>query len=185
MSKNIILIGAGGHAKVVYESGVCIGYVDDNTVEFYGLEKINESDLANYKDIADLIISFGAVEPKSLLRRRQVFSDYQNLGFSFATVINPKAYASNAAKIEAGTFVAASATLNPDCRIGNNVIINTGAIIEHDAVIGHSSHIAPGAIILGGAIVGENCLVGAGAVVLQNAVVPDNYLVPANSRFPK
>ncbi len=188
MNTNIIFIGAGGHCKVAYDAAQlfkCIGYVDNNINEFYGLEKIDEKDLIKYKKTSQLIISFGAVTLESLLKRNQVFSNYEQQNFSFANILHSKATISNTANLGTGILVAASSTLNPACRIGNNAIINTGAIIEHDAIIGNSTHVCPGAIVLGGAKVGENCLIGAGAVVLPNANVPDGHIIPSTSRFPK
>ncbi len=188
MNRGIILIGAGGHAKVIYETVrlldvQCLGYVDDKAQEFYGLNKINESELDDYKDQVSLILSFGAVTVESLIRRKKVFLEYLNKGFVFTSIISPRTYISDTAQIADGVLIVASSTINADSQISSNAIINTGAIIEHDVVIGHSSHICPGAIILGGARIGEGCLIGAGAVVLPNAVVPDGYLVPANTRF--
>jgi UDP-perosamine 4-acetyltransferase len=185
MNKEIVFIGAGGHAKVVYEaaesSGIkCFGFVDGKVQNFYGLKKISEDELT---DKMELILSFGAVTVESLVRRKQVFLNYKDKGFKFVNVINPTSYISETAEIGSGVFIGVSSTLNPDCKVGSNSIINTGVIIEHDVTIGHSSHICPGAIVLGGAKVGENCLIGAGAVVLPNAIVPDSTLVPANTRF--
>ena len=98
--------------------------------------------------------------------------------------------------IGAGTFIAATAVVNPDARVGEHCIINTGAIVEHDNVIGSFVHIAPGVNLGGRVIVGEgtdiftnatvipdvtigkNCVIGAGAVVLK--VAPDGVTMVGN-----
>lgn len=175
MDNNPVLIGAGGHAKVVLDclNGEVAGFVDDKTQEFMALYKLD--------DITDgsAIISFGAVEPKGLQRRQKVFESYHDKGIDFVKAIHSSAIISDETTIGKGTLIGPGAIVNSGAKIGNNVIINSGAIIEHDAVIGDGSHIAPRAVILGGAKIGSCVMVGAGAVVLPNKEVADNEMVKA------
>lgn len=169
----IVLIGAGGHAKVVLDclGGKAYGFVDDSVDQFFGLKKLHE--------IGDktAIIGFGAVTTKSLERRHKIFKDYAKL----ATAIHKSAIISKHVEIGEGTMIGPGVIINSGARIGRNVIINSGAVIEHDAVIGDGSHVAPRAVVLGGAKIGECAMIGAGAVVLPGVEVKASALVKALS----
>lgn len=69
----------------------------------------------------------------------------------------------------------------PLCKIGNNVLINTGAQIDHHCVIGDHCHIAPGAILCGNVTLGEGCSIGAGAAIIQGVSLNAWTRVPAGS----
>ena len=182
MAEKIILIGAGGHAKVVMDclDHPAYGFVDYEVEEFFGLKKLAEI-TGDYSGL----ISFGAVEPQELERRHRVFLNYKSQQIKFITAIHKTAIIAQDAVIGEGNMIGAGVIINSGVVIGSNLIINSGAIIEHDVVIGDGSHVAPGAIILGTAKIGKTTMIGAGAVILPEAVVPDNSLIKALERFPR
>lgn len=182
MSDEIVLIGAGGHAKVVLESALSegfeiAGFVDPNVEDFARLQKLYDDNLQAG------IISFGAVEPEGLQKRHELFEKYQSAGVEFPVVCDIDAKVSETAEIDDGSYVAPGVIINAEAKIGKNCIINTGAIIEHDVKVGNGCHIAPGAIVLGGAEIGDFCMIGAGAVILPNAKLPANTMVKALERY--
>lgn len=67
------------------------------------------------------------------------------------------------------------------CRVGDNVLINTGAQIDHDCTIGDHCVIAPGAILCGGVTLGEACFVGAGAIIVEGVTLEPDTFVPAGT----
>lgn len=187
---SLILIGAGGHAKVVYDSAVKsklnpIGFIDDNVDEFLGLKKISENSfLSNSKEYT-AIITFGAVTEDAAIRRHNLYLHYKSQEVKFISALDPTASISSLAKIGGGVVIFPNAVVNASSQIEENVIINTAAVIEHDVKIGAGSHICPGAMVLGGAEIGNNCIIGAGAVILPYNKVEASTLVPALTRFPK
>lgn len=182
MAKKVVLIGAGGHAKVALEAleGKAYGFIDDNTKKFYNLKKLADAALT---DKYQILIGFGAVNTKGLERRQSVFENYKAQGFRFITACHPSSVVSPDAKIGKGSFIGPRVIVNAGAKIGENAIINSGAIIEHDVEVGDGSHIAPGAILLGNVKVGKTCMVGAGAVMLPSAAIADSFLVKALTRF--
>ena len=80
-----------------------------------------------------------------------------------------------------GTVVMAGAVVQPGCKIGKHVILNTNCSVDHDCEIGDFAHIAPGAVLCCGVKVGEGALVGAGAVCVPGAVIPPWSLVKAGT----
>ncbi|MFH1394797.1 MAG: serine acetyltransferase, partial [Candidatus Omnitrophota bacterium] len=78
-----------------------------------------------------------------------------------------------------GTFVAASATINPGTKIGKNVIVNTSSSIDHDCWIEDFVHIAPGAILCGTVTVGEGTHIGIGANIIQSIKIGKGAFISA------
>lgn len=183
---NIVLVGAGGHAKALVEviamnGGTIAKYVD--RVSAVWLDAPQETrDEAVEPAMGMMVLGIGGTKPDQLEKRLALFQGYLSRGFQAEPVVHPAAWVSRSAKLGAGSVVLAGAVVQPDARVGQSVIINTGAIIEHDSEIGDGSHVAPGAIVLGGARVGRCCMIGAGSVILALVHVPDRSLVPAGTR---
>jgi sugar O-acyltransferase (sialic acid O-acetyltransferase NeuD family) len=160
--RRIILIGAGGHAKVVFDAvddqnGEVVAIIAPNAnadhwaVPMYGdySPKIEEG--------AACIIAIGDNKTRKHLQ--------SNIQHVFATVIHHTATISPKASIAEGSMILHGSIIQADAVIGKHVIINTGAQVDHDDKIGDYVHIAPGAVLCGNVTVGEGSLIGAGAVV--------------------
>ncbi len=195
----LLLVGAGGHARVVVELlRACghhlSGFVDPSAAPVPWLEdtaRVASSDneaisLNTLPNLADHVaIGLGGVRPDSLVARLDVLRRYAAVfGTEPPALVHPSSFVGHPSSVGSGTQVMAGALINVGAAIGLGAIVNTGAVVEHDAVIGSGSHVAPRAIILGGARVGKCAMVGAGAVVLPEAVVEDYALVPALTRYP-
>jgi len=186
--KKTILVGAGGHANVVYDvlcenNKKISGFIDPSVNAFYALEKLSD-DFSDFTQTS-LVMCLGAVAPESLQRRYKLFCQYREKSADFLSVISNHSIVSNNAKIGEGVFVNNGAVINGPCEIQALAIINTRAIIEHDVIVGAGTHIAPGAIVLGNCQIGKNCMIGAGAVILPNTTIPDNSLIPSLTRYPR
>lgn len=206
MRKKVVIIGAGGHAKVIADiiekSGdEIVGFLDDN--KEIGTTIINE-----YKVIGDLNNRFTMAVTKENLefiiaigdnKKREEISHSPNL--KFYTAIHPSAQIGLDVRIEEGTVIMANSCINSSARIGKHCIINTGAIIEHDNIIedfvhispntslggtvkiGESTHVGIGSIVKNNITICKNCTIGAGAVVVKNIIEEGTYVgVPARER---
>ena len=200
MSKNVVIIGASGHGKVIADitvsnSNNVVGFLDDNEdvqgksiLGFPVLGKV--SDYKNYPD-CEFIIAIG----NSYIRKKIA----EKLDVKWHTAIHPKAVISKlGVEIGEGTVVMANAVINPDAKIGKHCIINTAAVVEHDNILYDYVHISPNAALAGIVTVGEcthigagastkqvlniaaNCIIGAGAVVVKDIKESGTYAgVPA------
>ncbi|NRA56776.1 MAG: NeuD/PglB/VioB family sugar acetyltransferase [Phycisphaerales bacterium] len=175
MSGAIVLVGGGGHAKVVADSvrafGVSIaGFVDDDpNATMPSLDHLGGLDAVR----EPWIMCVGDVPTRLLLLDR--------LDGVAASVMHPSAVVGERVELGAGMFIGPNAVVNADAIIGDHAIVNSGAIVEHDASVGRASHVAPGAVLCGAADVGEGCLVGAGAVVLPGVRIGDHAVIGAGS----
>jgi sugar O-acyltransferase (sialic acid O-acetyltransferase NeuD family) len=172
----IILLGSGGHAKVVKDTltelGVKILGITDPDPKSYGKVRIGLQVLGgddyvtkHSTDTLKLVNGIGTIG--RVIARRKVFEEFKRKGYEFLTVVHPSAILANDVILEEGVQVMAGAVIQPGVRIGRNVIINTRATIDHDCVIGDHSHIAPGATLSGNIHVGEAVHIGVGATVIQ------------------
>lgn len=189
MYDKLIIIGAGGHGKVVANIAMLNGYKeiyfmdDDTSKKYIGKYQIigTTKDINRYKNEYDFFIAIGNNETRKKLTMLLLDNDIQ-----LVSLIHPSAVIDNTVQIGYGVVVMANAVINADTKIGNNVIVNTASSIDHDCIINDYVHVSPGVHIAGNVHIGEktwlcigssiinnisvsrNCIIGAGSVVLRN-----------------
>lgn len=184
-----LLVGAGGHAKVVREIVEQSGH---RIAAYAAPDECSWLEFPRYDDHAPIldhvpqafVMGIGGVTPDKLRRRLDLYHSWLNRGLAPLIVLHPSAVVSKSAEVEDGSCVLAGAVLQPSVRIGEAAIINTRAVIEHDAHVGEGAHIAPGAVVLAEARIGPTAMIGAQAIVLPRAVVPHGAFVRAGELFP-
>ncbi len=192
MNERVIVLGAGGHAKVLIEAlekcGVEIFGLADVDSSCWGKELLGRSiaggdDWVLEQPVAAnrLVNAVGSVDRASLERRRAIFERFHARGYRFAQVVHPSAVLSPRALRGEGAQVMAGAVVQADARIGANTIVNTRASVDHDCDIGSHVHIAPGAVLCGGVAVGDGVHIGAGAIVRQGIRIGTGALVGAGA----
>lgn len=174
-TERIILVGAGGHARVVYDAiraanGPEVEVWDENS-NLVGTAFLDTT--VRQKQFAlpkgtTVHVAIGDNRIRSLICAR-----FMSEGRSLAIVKHPAACVSRFATIGAGCFVAASAICAPGTELGEGSIVNHGAIVDHDCKIGQWCHIAPGSVLGGNVRLGEGVLLGSGAVVLPGRTIGD------------
>ncbi len=185
-NKKIILIGAGGHAKVVSETAIDNGYAvsgynDPVPSSYFTVPRLPDSECEkSFKEGAAFFMGIGGQTVEALKHRFQLFKKYADLSGS-PKLVHTAASVSSSAGIHDGVLIAAGAIIQVGSEIGACSIVNSGAIVEHDSVIGKGVHIAPGAIVLGNAEIGDCSMIGSGAVVLPGVKLPANSFVKALS----
>lgn len=166
----ILIIGCGGHGKVVadilQQRGAHVyGFLDDDPTT-WGLTRLGVPVLGSLATLS-LHAPDGVVLGIGLNRIRQQMVERFGTQADplWYNAIHPRAVVAPSARLGRGVVVAASAVINPDAVIGDHVIINTGACVDHDCVIESYAHVAPGAHLAGGVRVAKGALVGAGATI--------------------
>jgi sugar O-acyltransferase (sialic acid O-acetyltransferase NeuD family) len=185
--KPILLIGFGGHAKVLINILSLLGreIIGALSLEPIGTEYLSikvvgsDENLWQYdpKNI-QLVNAIGQL-PKNDLRA-QIYLDAKAKGFSFANVIHPNAIIAQNVIFGEGVQVMAGAIIEPSVKIFDNVIVNTGANINHDVRIHSHTHVAPGAVVCGDVVIGSHVFIGAAACIVPGVRISDNAFVRAN-----
>lgn len=187
--KGIIIVGAGGHGKVVADalraSGeLVLGFTDRDTAltsPAEGQSILGNDDLLSECDrgLVRLALGVGSTRPGDV--RRKVHNHFRQKGFRFATVIHPSAVVAEDVVLEDGCQVMAGAVIQPGSRLGTCSIVNTNASVDHDCIIGSFAHIAPGVTLSGGVVLGDGCHIGTGASIIQNVSIGANAFITAGS----
>ena len=174
-----ILIGAGGHARVIASAiesiaGELVAVFDQDPLkkDLDGVENLGNY-VGNIYSQAKLIIAIG----DNLVRKKISTTILHEVG----QVVHATAQVDRLAQLSKGVQVMSGAIINRGVQIGNHTIINSNATIEHDCKIGDFVHIAPSATICGGVKVGEATLIGANATVLPRCVIGQNVTVGAGT----
>lgn len=188
--KKLVLIGAGGHCKVIIDiigsSYEIVGITDNDVVKhgknFYGQNVIGNDDILRYiyqQDTKLALITVGSIGESKL--RERLFDYAKDIGFDFPNILSKNVIVSPSIIMGIGNVLMDSAIIHADTAIGDNNIINTGAIIEHDCVIGSHVHVAPGARISGGVNIGDGSHIGIGATVIQGIRIGKNSVIGAGA----
>lgn len=206
MDKNVIIIGAGGHGKVVADTVLAsgdniVGFLDDDPnigESFIGFSLLGSiDDFRNYLDCS-FVIAIGNADV-----REKIANQLQ--GVRWYTAIHPTAVISELdVSIGEGTVIMANAVVNAGAVIGKHCILNTGSIVEHDNQLDDFVHVSVGARLAGTVYVGKktwigigasirnnlsvcaDCMIGAGAVVVKNIEEAGTYVgVPAERKSMK
>ena len=186
MTRGVIIIGAGGHAKVCIEllraSGYSVSYCigasgSDETCLgvplLHGDEHLARLRSDGYEE------AFVAIGSNGLRQRLAALAT--GLGFRLVNAISPRAVISPTAKMGQGVAVMAGAVINADSVIGDLAIINTLASIDHDGHIGEAAHVAPHAGLAGNVTLGARTFLGVGCKVIPEVVIGSDVVAGAGS----
>ncbi|HWI26943.1 MAG TPA: acetyltransferase [Stellaceae bacterium] len=179
MTPPIIIIGGGGHGRVILDALLCvsapvIGIVDPDPgvagnlprgVPWLGGEEVLLRYPPETHRLANGIGGIG--EP----RRHAAFERFVAAGYGFVGVRHPSATVACDVALADGCQIMAGAVVQTGAKIGANAIVNTRASVDHDCIVGEHCHVAPGAVLCGDVTVGAGTHVGAGAVVIQGVRV--------------
>lgn len=153
MKEEIIVIGAGGHGKVIADAIVKMGkyelkgFIDVN--EPVGSKIFDEYKvISSQQDIEALVnnstkfvIGVGNNEARKKLR------DNFPKNIAWATIIHPTAVIAHDVEIGIGSVVLANTTINAGSNIGEFTIIDSGTIVDHDCEIGDFNHLTIGTLV--------------------------------------
>lgn len=183
-----VIVGAGGHARVVAEAlrpGAVSGHLtpspDDQTdTTLLGPRLGDDShidDLASAGHV--FVIGLGYVNGDGARIRADVVERLAKT--KLLTVLHPSSNVSPSAAIGDGSFVAVGAIVGTNARLARAAIVNTGAVVDHDCHIGANAHIGPGAVLSGGVSIGDHTLIGVGATIVQGVSIGANVVVGAGA----
>jgi UDP-perosamine 4-acetyltransferase len=177
MKTPVVLLGAGGHAKVVIE-------ILEETGDFEIVGCLSptaqESTLLGYPilggdDLLPALFQQGVrhafVAVGANAARRRLAQKVRESGFDLASAICPRALVSPRARLGRGVAVMPGAVINVDTVVGEGAIVNTAAVLDHDDFIGAFAHVAPGASLAGSVTAQEGAFLGTGCSVIPGIII--------------
>lgn len=180
--ERIVVIGAGGHAKVVISTLQACGRrpvraFDDDPgkwgSELLGVPIVGPVSEAANEKVDGAIVAVGDNQHRARL--------VESLELSWLSAVHPAAFVHPTVRLGSGSVVFAGAVIQPDVKIGGHAIINTSTTVDHDCRLGELVHLAPGVRLGGGVQIGAGSLIGIGAAVIPNVVIGSWAVVGAGA----
>jgi sugar O-acyltransferase (sialic acid O-acetyltransferase NeuD family) len=157
MKSKILIIGAGGHAKVVAETlALCgnyelIGFVDDKveagTEIVPGIKVLGNVASAPKFEFDSFFVAIGNNTLRENLHKKFASSKMP------VVLIHPYSCISPSARIAEGSIVLPGAVISAGAVVGTACIIGSNVHIDHETIIGDYCHIRNGSSI------GSNCVI--------------------------
>ena len=186
----IVVIGGGGHAKVVIsilrklKRYSILGYTDPQDhgaaleTPYLGTDR-ELAALAEGSKQLNAVLAVGQVGLGN--KRYELWTQLRSHGLSFPLIVSPAAVVNAGVSGGEGAVVMDGAVINSGAAIGLGAIVNTNSTVEHDVVLADWVHVAPGATISGGVVVGQFSMIGAGATVIEGIRIAAGCMVGAGA----
>ena len=183
MTKKLLILGAGGHGKVVADIAKNCGYEDIAFLDDHKMVKTwagypvvgTAADMQRYPD-HELIVAVGDASI-----RQRLTEQAEKMGMKIPVLVHPKAAVAEETTLGAGTVVMAGAVINPGATLGKGCIVNTCASVDHDCVLGDFVHVSVGAHVAGTVTVGSRTWIAVGAGVINNLDICGDCMIGAGA----
>lgn len=183
----LLVMGAGGHGKVVAEAAVACGQWTEIAFldgRFPGHSRAldwpvvgSDGEPAVFlREFPEIFVAFG----DNHLRTTRI-AELVKIGFHIPVIVHPAAWVSPSAKLGDGTVVVAGAVVNAGANLGFGCIVNTGATVDHDCSLADGVHISPGAHVGGETTIGEHTWIGIGAAIRHRMQIGARVTVGAGA----
>lgn len=185
----LVILGAGGHARVLLAlAGAlglsvtgCVTPVPPDSAWPETVPWLGDDTVLPTLDPTGVVLANGLGSVGDPTRRIAAFRQAQALGFRFPALIHPSAVLAGAVGLADGVQIMAGAVVQTGTVIGENTLLNTGVVVDHDGQIGAHCHLAPRSVLSGGVRVGDAAHVGTGAVVIQGITIGAGAMVAAGA----
>ena len=185
----VIILGTGGHAKVVasvltLSNYKILGLISPDSVkgsECFGIKVLGDDDALDFYSSKDIMLAngIGSLPGKNL--RWKLAKKFRDKGYEFVNVIHPSAIIADGVQFGDGVQVMAGSIIQPGTSIGQDTIINTSSNIDHDCEISKNCHLSPSVTLSGGVKINNGTHLGTGTVVIQNIMIGSACIVAAGS----
>ncbi|HEY2746372.1 MAG TPA: NeuD/PglB/VioB family sugar acetyltransferase [Polyangia bacterium] len=204
--RRILIVGAGGHGKVVADllrvggAFEIAAFADEEARQRDGDLYLGARVLAGEGALVrarELGLGWAIVAVGDCAARLGGCERLRAHGFEIASAVHPRAVVAADVTIGAGTVVLAGAVVNTAARLGDAVLVNSMALVDHDCDIDDGVHVEPGATVGGSVRVGRATTIGSGATIVKGrrigaharvapgavvtSDVPDGELSPSRS----
>jgi sugar O-acyltransferase (sialic acid O-acetyltransferase NeuD family) len=196
MNRKIVLWGATGQAKVLWE---LFEHTQDQVIALFE----NNQDVLQLSSQKKAPIYYGK---NGFLQWKSIVDPEKNQVYGLAaiggsrgqdrvelqkfmqvhnvlpiTARHPTAFVASDVQVGESCQILAHATICAEAFLGDACIINSSAIIEHECIIKTGVHIGPGAKLAGLVEIGEYSFVGTGAIILPRIRIGRNVVVGAGA----
>ncbi len=196
MKKNILIIGAGQHGRVVSnilrtskltsKKFSVIGFLDDDSklknTKLDGIPVLGKFE--NLSEIAKKTktkFAIMGISNRHMDIREKYFQHIMKSKFDTVNAIHDTAVLDKKSRIGKGNVINPNCVVNAFAQIGNNCVIYSNSVIEHEDVIGNNVFVGPGVILTANIKIGKNTFIGAGTKVIPHITIGENVKIGAGS----
>jgi sugar O-acyltransferase (sialic acid O-acetyltransferase NeuD family) len=179
---DLLIVGAGGHGRVVAETAELqgfwgnIGFLDDRTDTDRVLGHRIIGKLSEYERFTGkyeyAIVCIGDNE-----KRLDLVEKLLKAGYKVPVIIHPKASVSKYSDVGVGSVILAGSVINTNARIGTGCIININSCVDHDCTVCDGVHVCSGSVVRSGCRIGRLSYIGAGACVKAGTVLRERFVL--------
>lgn len=187
--QKIIILGAGGHGRVVLDillhagQHQSVGFLDNNAAlhgrRVDGLPVLGGTEQLGALRESGVTGAIVAIGDNGV--RRGIAALVEREGLQLVNAVHPSAQLAASVTLGKGVVVAAGVLVCAHCQVGDLVILNTGCIVDHESMIGTAAHVCPGVRLAGHVTVESGAFIGIGATVVQNLRIGFEAVVGAGS----
>jgi sugar O-acyltransferase (sialic acid O-acetyltransferase NeuD family) len=185
MSRDLVIVGAGGHGREIFDAATSsgwnvLGFVDDGDV---ALDRLNRLGASLLGDVAWLEANPAtyALGVGTSTARRELSSQLDAAGCIPATVLHPGATVGPDVRLGEGVVLFDRCTVTTNVEIGAYTHLNVGCVVQHDSFVGSFVQFSPGVFVNGDCVIGDDVFLGTGAIVTRGCSVGDGARVGAGA----
>jgi sugar O-acyltransferase (sialic acid O-acetyltransferase NeuD family) len=189
--RNVVIFGTGDFARVaeIYlredsDFDVVAFTVDGSFAEH---DRLNGLPVVPFEQLPDLhppseVAMFVAIGFSGVNKARAgVYERCKERGYELISYVNSRAARWGTLEIGDNCFVFEENVIQPNVRIGNDVILWSGNHIGHDSEIGDHCFVASHAVISGNVRIGPYCFVGVNATVRDGVTIAPECVIGAGA----
>lgn len=189
---NIVIVGAGGFAKEVYEVLMrkldwlkedyeFAGFLDDNKElhdsNFMQSSVLGGLDWLKENEDTEIILGIGSPVIKKILVEK-----ISKIGkFKFMSLVDSESFMGEDVRVGEGVFIGGGCHITTNIDIQDFVTINLACTVGHDSILETYATVAPGVNISGNCLIKEGVDFGTGATIIQGKSVGEWSIVGAGS----
>jgi len=189
MKRNLVIIGASGLAREVYDLAlICYGHDEDFKIKGFLSDGPSNIEELGYPKVLSKVASYQLKENDvffcgigNVRDRKKTVNIIKDKGGRFINLIHPTAVISPSVKLGLGIAIKAFCVISSDVKIDDFTFLQSSVIMGHDVEIGKYCQINSFAFFAGYANVADLVSINAGAKIIQNVKVEEESVVGMGS----
>jgi len=189
MKRNLIIIGASGLAREVYDLAlICYGHESDFTIKGFLSDGPSNIEELGYPKVLSKVASYQIEEDDvffcgigNVRDRKKTVNIIREKGGKFINLIHPTAVISPSVKLGTGIAIKAFCVISNDVKIKDFTYLQSSVIMGHDVEVGEFCQINSFAFFAGYVNISDLVSINAGAKIIQNVKIEEGSVVGMGS----
>ncbi|GAA4479421.1 dTDP-4-amino-4,6-dideoxy-D-glucose acetyltransferase VioB [Enteractinococcus fodinae] len=189
MSLRLVIVGAGGFGRAVYEwvglspkhcqdTGIAeVVFIDDNPGPITPQASVIDT-VGNYIPERNDVLLIAVGSPRA---KMEIVANLEERDVKYHTFVADQAVVAPSAVIGAGVVICPGVVIDPDVIIDNHSHLNKNCSVGHDSRLGEYSTLSPLVNVMGGVTLGRKAFVGGSAAILPSLRIEDGSVVGAGA----